>query len=101
VSPVCCKCGETFDSDRKYHRYCWSCYWEERDNGRWTDDARSSDRRKPPPQTRRPPLTLDTRFLRDAITLTHPDRHPVERSRTANAVTAALLELLRQQRGAS
>ena len=40
---------------------------------------------------------LDPRLLRDAIQLTHPDRHPAERSRTANAVTAALLEMLRQQ----
>jgi hypothetical protein len=44
---------------------------------------------------------VDLRLLRDAIALTHPDRYPPERSRTANAVTAALLELLRQQRGAA
>jgi hypothetical protein len=44
------------------------------------------------------PLTLDSRLLRDAIQLTHPDRHPPERARAANAVTAALLELLHDQR---
>lgn len=32
----------------------------------------------------------------EAITLTHPDRHPVERAPIANRVTARLLELRRQ-----
>ena len=47
------------------------------------------------------PTPLDPRLLRDAISLTHPDRHPPERAKTANAVTAALLELLQQTRRAA
>jgi hypothetical protein len=38
------------------------------------------------------------RFLRDAIALCHPDRHPPERFKTANAVSATLLALLEEQR---
>jgi hypothetical protein len=43
----------------------------------------------------------DVEFLREAVSLTHPDRHPVERSEVANRVTATLLELLRAARSAA
>jgi hypothetical protein len=105
VTRTCRSCGRAFETDRSHHAYCWDCYWEERDKGRWDDEDRSSEWRKAPPgwndqPPRKPPVTLDPRLLRDAIALTHPDRHPPERARTANAVTAALLELLNQQRKA-
>jgi hypothetical protein len=90
----CRRCGDRFETDRAHHRLCWACYWELRDgDASW---------RKPPPGWESPPRreparavsALDARLLQDAISLTHPDRHPPERARIANAVTAALLELL-------
>jgi hypothetical protein len=95
VSSICRNCGDLFESDRSYHRYCWPCYWQLRDDGHWPEDDQP-----PRSEPSRPPLVLDVRLLRDAIALCHPDRHPPERARTANAVTAALLELLRDARGA-
>jgi hypothetical protein len=101
VSPVCASCGDLFASDRRCHRYCWPCYWELRDAGHWNDEPTDWDApvAKPTP----PPLVLDPHLLRDAIGLCHPDRHPPERAKTANAVTAALLELLQtaRQKGAA
>lgn len=101
----CTRCGRRFETDRDYHRFCWPCFRQERANGRWTDEEPSSWRkpppgweaRKPPPPFRTEPV-LDQRFLRDAILLCHPDRHPAERTKTANAVTATLLELLHAKR---
>jgi hypothetical protein len=92
VTRTCRRCGDRFETDRDWHRYCWDCYWKLRDGGRWTE---------PPPEWNEPPQSapqLDVRSLRDAIQLCHPDRHPPERAKTANAVTATLLELLRVQR---
>jgi hypothetical protein len=90
MSPICRSCGDLFESDRRYHHYCWPCYWEPRDAGTWDGE--------PTPEGRPPPLDLDPRLLRDAIALTHPDRHSPERAKVANAVTAALLELLQTAR---
>jgi hypothetical protein len=97
LSPICRSCGDLFESDRRYHRYCWPCYWELRDAGTW-DDEPAHGRPPPRPSSTPPPLELDPRLLRDAIALTHPDRHPPERAKVANAVTAALLELLETAR---
>jgi hypothetical protein len=36
----------------------------------------------------------DTRTLKRAVTLTHPDRHPAERQHEANEVPAELLTLI-------
>jgi hypothetical protein len=102
----CASCGASFETDRDYHRYCWPCFREESDRGRWTDEKSSSwrkpppgwERTAPPPPPRPPTPQLDARFLRDALQLCHPDRHPVERAKSANAVTATLLELLHAQR---
>lgn len=91
---ACDRCGEPFESDRSHHRYCWPCYWELRERGRFHDQ-------QPPPSRTAAPAALDPRLLRDAIALCHPDRHPPERAKTANAVTAALLELLQQSRRAA
>jgi hypothetical protein len=96
----CRRCGRRFQTDRAHHRLCWPCFWEVDAAGEW---------RKPPPEWETPPRRepappmphLDARLLRDAISLTHPDRHPPERARTANAVTAALLELLNAARDAA
>jgi hypothetical protein len=92
----CRRCGESFESDRNYHRLCWPCYWDQRNaaeaNERQTPPAASAAAQGP---------ALDPRLLRDAIALCHPDRHPPERSKTANAVTAALLDLLKAARGAA
>jgi hypothetical protein len=94
VSFVCRRCGDEFDSDRAHHRYCWPCFRQLRETGRFGGE------RQPPPQQPppKPPLDLDPRLLRDAIVLCHPDRLPPERARVANAVTAALLELLHTAR---
>jgi hypothetical protein len=37
---------------------------------------------------------VSAELLRAVIALTHPDRHPAERTRAANRVTQQLLELL-------
>jgi len=96
VIRFCRGCGEAFETDRDHHRYCWSCYWEQRDGGRWsTGDGRGGGRA----ESVTAPVELDERFLRDAIGLTHPDRHDPSRFKVANAVTATLLELLQRQRG--
>jgi hypothetical protein len=94
MSPVCRRCGDSFESDRKYHRYCWPCYWEQRQAGRWHEEPKPPPRAEPSP----PPLELDPRLLRNAIALCHPDRHPPERFKVATSVTAALLELLQTVR---
>ncbi len=91
----CRRCSEWFESDRPHHRLCWTCFWSLQDATKKTD---------PPPRQQSPMTssTLDPGLLLEAITLTHPDKHPPERGRAANAVTAALLELLhtaRQQGG--
>jgi hypothetical protein len=83
MTRACRRCGETFDTNRSHHRYCWPCYWELRDGGEATPPA--------PPYTGSP--SLEPGLLREAIALCHPDRHPPEQER-ANAVTAALLDLL-------
>ena len=40
------------------------------------------------------PAGLDAGWLRELVTLTHPDRHPPERAELANRATARLLDLL-------
>lgn len=50
-------------------------------------------------RTSKPALVLDDNLLRQAIGLTHPDRHG--NSQVANEVTAALIKLRDQQREAS
>jgi hypothetical protein len=103
VTRNCQSCGRAFETDRHWHRYCWDCYWEQRDRGSWADDdGPSAGWREPPPgweQKAEPPLAprLDVRFLRDAIQLCHPDRHPPERFKTANTITATLIALLKEQ----
>jgi hypothetical protein len=102
---ACARCGDLFESDRDWHRFCSDCYWKERDNGRWAEQEPSGWRKAPPgwdkppsPPPRVATPELDVRFLRDAILRCHPDRHPPERAKTANAVTATLIELLQAQR---
>jgi hypothetical protein len=69
---VCKRCGDAFYPDRDWHRLCWGCW-----------------RREHP---RRPAgAVLDAATLRQAIALTHPDRHPPERHEEATLVTQALL----------
>jgi hypothetical protein len=107
LSRNCSRCGQPFETDRAHHRLCWACYWELRDTaagrGNWRtpppgwDDPPRQDRERPQQTVR----LIDERLLRDAISLTHPDRHPPERARIANAVTAALLELLDAARRAA
>lgn len=50
-------------------------------------------------RTSKPALVLDDNLLRQAIGLTHPDRHG--NSQVANEVTSALIKLRDQQREAS
>lgn len=101
---TCRDCGEPFETERHWHRLCWDCYWKQRDNGRFANDERGW--RQPPPgwsdsprrEPSRAPVELDVRLLRNAIDLTHPDRHPPEREEKAEAVTRWLLDLLRELR---
>jgi hypothetical protein len=44
-----------------------------------------------------PVPAVPVELVRDAIRLTHPDRHPPEWQEAANRVTAQLLELLDPQ----
>jgi hypothetical protein len=92
----CRRCGESFETDRAHRRLCWPCYWELEDERR--TQGRQATSPPPPPAA---PAPLDVRLLRDAISLCHPDRHPPERFKTANAVTAALIELLNAARRAA
>jgi predicted nucleic acid-binding Zn-ribbon protein len=87
VTRKCRRCGDLFETDRQHHRLCWPCYWHER----------HAQERRPPSKQQRS-RSLDARLLRGAIALCHPDRHPPERAKTANAVTAALLDLLDNER---
>lgn len=101
MTRTCRSCGRSFETDREHHRLCWPCYWQLRDAG---DANANAGWRKPPPSWDTPPRptpAIDERLLRDAIALCHPDRHPPERARIANAVTAALLELLNAARRAA
>jgi len=73
----CSSCGDAFYPDRSYHRLCWEC---------WRRSA--PGRRRPAPSSA---PALDAATLRDAVALTHPDRHPPERREAATRITAALL----------
>jgi len=88
----CQRCTEWFESDRPHHRLCWTCFWEIRDAETKTDPPRQPSRAASG--------ALDPGLLLEAIALTHPDKHPPERARAANAVTAALLEALHSARQA-
>lgn len=90
----CSRCGNEFTPAADYHRKCWPCWRADHDaeardtayREGFSDGlkamARSSLHRGIPRS-----------ILRDALSLTHPDRHPPERAEIANRVTAALLEL--------
>lgn len=77
-----CSCGEAFYPRFASHRLCPSC---------WRRRSARRDRRQLVEADSTPDLMG---VLRQAITLTHPDRHPPERREQATRTTQELLELL-------
>jgi hypothetical protein len=71
VTPRSCRrCGKTFESDRDHHRYCWTCFWELRDDGAWQTPP--SGWETPHAEPRAPAPVLDVRLLRDLVKLLSP-----------------------------
>jgi hypothetical protein len=87
VSRRCLSCDRSFRPEFATMRLCWPC-WRE-----------LQAQAKKPRTVAVSPVEAD--LLKSAIALCHPDRHPPERARIANAVTAALLELLAAARRAA
>jgi hypothetical protein len=79
---ACRSCGGLFTPAKSFHRQCWECYWDERDQTRTTPT--------PAPTS----TILDAKTLRDAIRLAHPDLHPAARKDLATATTQKLLAAL-------
>ena len=73
---VCRRCDDGFYPARASHYLCRKCWKREAERGRAQQ--------------------LDEDVLQDAIALTHPDRHPVERRDEATRVTQRLLEARRR-----
>ncbi|HEY7035925.1 MAG TPA: hypothetical protein VH482_31610 [Thermomicrobiales bacterium] len=108
-------CGKAFSPDRHWHRQCWSC-WHDR-HGQ-PDDRYDAGFRQGfaageakgyaigfgdgalCERADMASTALDPDLLGGAIALAHPDRHPPERQRQANAITARLIELRDRMRGA-
>jgi hypothetical protein len=76
----CDSCGEPFVAARPYHRRCWDC-WHRAPRPTGGDD-----------------LGRLIGLIREAVLLTHPDRHPPERGEQATRTTARLLGLLGELR---
>jgi hypothetical protein len=88
----CARCGYVFTPDRSYHRKCWDCWRADREEDLRRDGYHSGYAHGRNTTTQ---VALTDDLLRDAVKLTHPDRHPPERQALANRVTAALLDLLK------
>jgi len=82
-------CGESFLAERPWHRMCWPCR-------RAREDAETRATR--PVTEPREVLVLDSRSIRAALALTHPDRHPPERAEQATRTTQALAVALERAR---
>jgi hypothetical protein len=107
MTRYCTQCREPFTAKGDWQRKCWDCWHAKRD-GRahhddsarprtyadgWRDGFRAGEAAARQAGSRRGGSELDADLLRDAVALTHPDRHPIERADAANRVTAALLQL--------
>jgi hypothetical protein len=96
----CTRCGAEFTPAADYHRLCWPC-WRADHDAQARDAAYRAGYAEGLRDAMRSSLhrgNLDSSVLRDAITLCHPDKHPVERAETANRVTRALLEAWNHER---
>lgn len=97
----CPECGAQFERRADWQRLCWECWrakkdrevsataWERGYDAGFTDGLAAG--------RRGPRESAD--FIRTAVLLCHPDRHPPERFEIANQITARLLEMLEQRKG--
>jgi hypothetical protein len=85
----CERCDARFDGPH-WQRLCWKCYQRRKANEQEAAYNRgfAAGRATAPAA----PVLLEAELLTEAIALTHPDRHPEERSELANRVTARLLD---------
>ena len=93
----CTRCGDSFAAKAAWMRLCWDCWRADRDAV--IDEAAYLRGYNAGAADAMP--EVEVALLREAIKLTHPDRHPRERADQANRVTARLLEMLDRQRVAA
>jgi hypothetical protein len=87
MSRRCRSCDQSFRPDGDWQRLCWPCRRELR-----------TQADKPRTVVVSP---VDAALLKSAIALFHPDRHPPERAKLCNQVTAALTVALKAVREAA
>lgn len=87
----CRGCGNPFTPAKPFHRLCWTCWGEH-------NRAESSGPRAAHEGIAPALPILDSRTLKAAVALCHPDSHPPERAERATRVTQELTVALARTR---